>query len=93
MIVFSICGFQNSYIGSTRYETYVIGDLPKQLRSMEPLPGKTFFKMAPCNLCKGNMFLIQRALLYCISEYQAQFVVDWNGLIGFPYIVQETVVT
>ena len=39
------------------------------------------------NLCKGNMFLIQRALFYWISEYQAQSVVDWNE---FPYVMQET---
>ena len=85
----------SKYIGSTQYETYVIGDLAQQealnfwnyllerLSWDGPLPEfETIY-----NLCKGNMFLIQRALLYWISECQAQFVFQWNM---FPYVVQET---
>ena len=60
----------SKYIGSTRYETYVIGDLAQEealsfwnyllerLSWDGPLPEfETIY-----NLCKGNMFLIQRAL-------------------------------
>lgn len=66
----------SKYIGTTRYETYVIGDLPKQDAKLfwedllkredisHPLPDfETIYSIR-----KGNMFLIEKALEYWCSE-------------------------
>ena len=86
----------SKYIGSTRYETYVIADLQEDEarkfwehllknydhRSSVPLPEfEEIYRM-----CRGNMFLMKKALHYWLSEYNAQHI-GWNG---FPYVVQES---
>ena len=84
----------SKYIGTTWYETYVIGDLPKQdaklfwealLKKQDishPLPDfETIY-----SVCKGNMFLIEKALDYWCSESLGQQRTHWDR---FPYVEQE----
>lgn len=85
----------SKYIGTTRYETYVIGDLSEQEAkeywkyliekfkySHLPLPSfQTVY-----DICKGNMFLIERALHYWHCEHFVHQKVHWHS---FPYVIQE----
>ena len=77
-------------IGSTKYETYVIGDLDKldarlfwQKKLKELLGGRNIHILEfenVYNICGGNTFLLGCALNFCLAE---DF---WNK---FPYITQE----
>ena len=89
------------FIGTTRYESYVIGNLTKDdakvyweqkasqmelhFSSNKIVPPRADFEVIYA-MCGGNMFLIEKALEFCFKCYLLDQPVNWEN---FPFFIQE----
>ena len=87
----------SQYIGSSRYETYVIGNLEKDeaQKFWEKLLNEKSVDASKhalpefdvvYRICGGNMFLLRRALYFLLLEHCTQNNVKW---LLFPHVAQE----
>ena len=91
-----------NYVGTHRYKTYVIGDLPKVEANQfwKQLQQGNWEKLASvynCSppipefeeiyvVCGGNIFLMKEALAFWFTQHGVENAVHWHR---FPYVVQE----